>query len=466
MATGEGRTDDPARRLEGPSRSVEEGIHRVGPGDLMTLASDRGAVPMNIAAILLLDRGADLDLAGIDAALSDRIGAVPRLRQRLVRSPLGCGRPVWLDDPHFELGRHLTSVVLPSPGTRVSLLEVAASAACTRLDPRRPLWAAQLVTGLEDSGAALLIVMHHALADGIGGLAVLAALADSAVAPEAAVFPEPPPSRAALAREAMTSRTSGLAQIPQRLRGWAGGAHELGLGKRRSIIAPATSLNRPTGGRRRLTTVQVSRTDIVAAAHRDQCTVNDLLLAAVAGALSVVLERRGEHPPALVMSVPISSRRTASAVDLGNQVGVLAVRIPTHLARADRLRHITASTQIQRTTLRGQSAGPLAAGFRLLAVLRLFQPFIDHQRFVNTFVSNVRGPLERVSIAGRRVLEVIPVAIVPGNVGVAFGALSYADQFVVTLGADPMVVPDQDLLTSALAQELDCLVTGTAGSRS
>jgi len=418
---------------------------------------------MNIGAVLLLDQGNDLDTARFTAAISSRIGAVPRLRQRLVRSPLGCGRPVWLDDPEFDLAHHLCAAELAAPGTRAGLLELAASLACTRLDLRRPLWAARLVTGIDGGQAALVIVLHHVLADGIGGLAVLAALADDSAEHRSAGFPALLPSRTALARDALASRTSGLARAPGAVRAWAGGVRELGLGDRRPILAPVTSLNRPTGSHRRLTTVQLPRVDVVAAAHRDLCTVNDLLLAAVTGALATVLERRGEQPPELVVSVPISSRRAATAVDLGNHTGVVPLRVPTIAERGDRLRQIAAMTSIWRTRPRGQSAGPLAAGFRVLAALRLFQPFVDHQRFVNTFLTNVRGHEAAVDMVGHRVLEVIPVAMVPGNVGITFAALSYADQLVVTLGADPMVVPDQEFLTDALATELALLVRGDRG---
>jgi diacylglycerol O-acyltransferase len=480
------------------------GLDRATPGDLMTVASDHGPVPMNIAAVLVLGGGGDLDLASVGALLSARIGAVPRLRQRLVRTPLGCGRPVWVDDPNFDLAQHLSVVGLAAPGTRESLLAAAAAAACSRLDPRRPLWSARLVTGLEGGRAALVIVMHHVLADGIGGLAVLAALVDPPSTPPAASrtsgaqeagateaghhpvdnnavlgerpghdavghgcgrFPQPPPSRGALAREAWASRVTALARVASGARGWVGGLSELGFGERLSALAPATSLNRPTGARRNVTMVQLSRAEVVDAAHRDGVTVNDLMLTGVTGALAAVLQRRGESPPALVLSIPVSSRLATTAADLGNQVGVLPLRVPLIASRADRLSHIARLTRAWRTGPRGESAAPMAAGFRLLAALGLFQPFINHQRFVNTFVTNVRGPEKVIDIAGLRVLEVIPVAVVPGNVGVAFDILSYADQVVVSMVADPSLVPDQDILTAELASELKHLLAPPAGTR-
>jgi diacylglycerol O-acyltransferase len=453
-------------RGHGLGRMRGTGLDRATPGDLMTLASDHGPVPMNIAAVLVLAEGTDLRLDMVGGLLDARIAAVPRLRQRLVRAPLGCGRPVWVDDANFELAQHLSVVELPATGTRESLLEVAATAACTRLDPRRPLWSVRLVTGLERGRAALIIVLHHVLADGIGGLAVLAALVDGAVGDGAGGWPQPPPTRRALAGEALSSRLFALSRIPKGVRGWAAGLSELGLTTRRPVLAPATSLNRPTGGRRRVTMTQVARVDVVNAAHRGGVTVNDLVLTAVTGALAALLKRRGESPPALVLSIPVSSRAATTAADLGNHVGVLPLRVPAIASRTDRLSHIARLTRAWRTGPRGESAAPMAAGFRLLAELGLFQPFINHQRLVNTFVTNIRGPEKVVDIAGLRVLEVIPIAVVPGNVGVAFDILSYGDQLVVSMVADPVLVPDQDLLTAELTEELKHLVAMPSPVRS
>lgn len=206
---------------------------------------------------------------------------------------------------------------------------------------------------------------------------------------------------------------------------------------------------------------QFSLADVVTAAHRDHCTVNDLVLAAVTGAMTSVLGHRGEDPPMLVVSTPVSTRRAASAVNLGNQTRVVLVRIPAIAERDVRLDRIAALSRAWRGAPRGRSAGLLAAGFRLLAAIRLFQPFVNRQRFVNTFVSNLRGPQEMIEVFGHLVLSIIPVAVVPGNVGVAFEVLSYADQLVVTVVADPDLVPDQDLLTDFLRTELRLLVVGT-----
>src|SRR5436309_11120765 len=186
-------------------------VDRASATDLAFLAMDRGRVPEQIAAILVLAPSAPFDLAGAQRLLAERITAVPRLRQRLVRLPPGCGRPIWIDDPAFDIRRHVRCMPCRYPGDEQALLDTAAAVVTERLPRSRPLWSAVLVTGLTGGAVALLVVLHHALADGIGGLAVLATLADGAVdAPATVGFPRPPPTRGRLAVDAARNRLCAL----------------------------------------------------------------------------------------------------------------------------------------------------------------------------------------------------------------------------------------------------------------
>jgi diacylglycerol O-acyltransferase / wax synthase len=446
--------------------AVDE-IDRASASDLVTLATDRGQVPMNLGAVLIIDKGSELDLRDVRLTVAQRLPCVPRLRRRLLRAPFGCGRSVWVDDVEFDLDRHLSAVALPRPTSsedgRVetddeTLLQVASGLVCTPLEHDRPLWAALWVTGLTEGRAALVLVMHHVLTDGVGGIAVLDALADGHVRAGVDTYPQPPPTRSSLAGAAWRGRAAGLALAPQTLRLALRGLGELGLGSRPPTLAARTSLNRPTGPERRLTTVDVSLVDVVTSAHRRNCTVNDLVLTAVTGALSAVLRHRGEHPMELVVSVPVSSRRSAIADQLGNQTGVAALSIPTIPDRDARLRRIADMTRNQKAHPRGSSGAPLGVVFRGLARLRIFQPFIDHQRLVHTFVTNVRGPETPVRFAGHEILTLVPVAVTPGNVSVCFDVLSYGGRLLVTVVVDPDLVPEGARLTRLLADELDGLL--------
>jgi hypothetical protein len=219
-------------------------------------------------------------------------------------------------------------------------------------------------------------------------------------------------------------------------------------------VAGRTSLTRPTSGRRRLSTVDVPLADLVAAAKTAGGTVNDVVLAAVTGALLGLLRSRGEDPTQLVVSVPVSGRAGTDSDHLGNRTGVRPVEIPLLTDDRTRLAAIVAITRAAKGASRASSAGPLGLAFRLLAHLGVFAWFVDHQRLVDTFETNLRGPVEPLYLAGSEVRAVIPMAVNPGNVGVSFDVLSYAGTLGITVVSDPDSVPDLTLLTRLLASTL------------
>jgi WS/DGAT/MGAT family acyltransferase len=434
-------------------------LDRASPADLMTLASDGGAAPMNISAALVLEDAAGLRPHDLAALLLPRLAAVPRLRRRLVRTPPGCGRAVWVDDPQFSLTRHLSHEHLPGGG-REELLRAQADMVCRHLPRDRPLWSARLVTGLDGGRAGVVVVLHHVLADGLGGVAALGALADgwADTSDAGQPFPAAPPTARELAAEAWRARASAVRHARAVAARSAGGLRELGVAGRAPRLVARTSLNRPTGPRRRLTVLDAPRAEVIDAAHRHGCTVNDLLLTAVAGALELALDRRGETVPSLVLSVPVAGRRADGPHDLGNRSGVRPVSVPTGLASSERLLLLARASAGWRDRPRGQSSAALAAGFRALAALHLLPLVLDHQRLVHSFVSNVPGPPAPLTLGGRRVAEVLPAAVTPGNVGVSFGLLSYADAMVLTVVADPRLLPDQNRLTADLGEGLAALL--------
>jgi WS/DGAT/MGAT family acyltransferase len=435
-------------------------IERVSANDATTLATDRGPAPMNIGAVLVIEGGGALDLGSVRATLEDRLPRVRRLRQRVVSTPIGCGRPVWVDVADFDLTRHLDEAAILSPSAAsnssplTDVLDVAAPFVCTPLPLDRPLWAARWLTGLPDGAGALILVVHHCLADGLGGLAVLAALSDGGETRPDAGFPRQPPSRRDLFVDAMGQRALALSRSRRRLRRSAAGLRELFGTHRRPRFVARTSLNRATGPLRRLTSVTSPLAAVVEAAHARGCTVNDIVLSAVAGGLGETLRARGEPLDEIVASVPISSRRSTTVEHLGNETGVLPLTLPLGVDPRDRLQRIALLTKARRSHARGASAGPLGLAFRSLAAMGAFRTMIEHQRLVHTFVTNVRGPSEPLSFAGHRVRSVVPIAVTPGNVGVSFDILSYAGELVLTVVADPEVVPEQDALTAAIRREL------------
>ncbi|MEJ3748944.1 wax ester/triacylglycerol synthase domain-containing protein [Actinomycetes bacterium KLBMP 9797] len=433
-------------------------VERISPDDLTQLACDVGPAPMQIAAILILDNASTLEPSAVRAAIADRIRRVPRLRQRLVRTPPGCGRPIWVDDPRFGIRHHVHWVPCPAPGDEQALLAVAATIATKRLPADRPLWSATLVTDLAHGKAGLVVVLHHVVADGIAGLAVLSSLLDGGSGAPNPGFPRPAPTWRQLLADTTSGRLRGLTALRSPARRLRHAAAE--LQPARTGPAPASSLNQQTGPNRRLA---IASTELAAArdvAHAYGGTVNDVLLTAVTGALHALLRHRSEHVERLVVSIPASARRTAGGT--GNQVGVIPVELPTGGDALQRLQAIARITQARKSAPRGASTALLGPAFRTLARMGLFHWFINHQRLVNTFVTNLRGPEHRLSFLGAPITGLNAVTVVPGNVTVTFAALSYAGTLTVTVVADPDRCPDLPVLSRHLQDELDTLASGRA----
>ncbi|MGB8021408.1 MAG: wax ester/triacylglycerol synthase domain-containing protein, partial [Candidatus Nanopelagicales bacterium] len=204
-------------------------FERIGPGDLMELATDVGPVPMNVGAALLLDAVPANDLDGLVASLGRRLTAIPRLRQVLVDVPWGLGRPIWVDAQDFEIAAHMNHVRCGQlddrsghPGELSALLDVLTAAVARPLDRSRPLWRAVVVTGLAGGQVGIVIAFHHVMADGIGGLAVLRGLVDdsgtsSPVADPAVLdqLPRPGPTRSQLFADAVAARARSVRRLPQ-----------------------------------------------------------------------------------------------------------------------------------------------------------------------------------------------------------------------------------------------------------
>jgi diacylglycerol O-acyltransferase len=237
-----------------------------------------------------------------------------------------------------------------------------------------------------------------------------------------------------------------------------GGTRELGL--RQPRLADRCSLLGPTGPGRRLEVATADLAGIRSDAHELGASVNDLVVTAVTGALVDLLARRGERVDELVVSVPVSRRAQGDAGSLGNATGVVPVHVPGVDDPAVRLDAVVGERSRVRGAGRGGSAALLTPAFRALAALGAFQAFVDHQRLVHTFVTNVRGPTERLRLAGAEVTQVVPVAVNPGNVVVSFDVLSYAGQLVVTLVCDPDAVPEPEWLARRLQRGLRTGVPG------
>lgn len=452
------RTDRriPLLRLEidrepgAPTGSVR--FERASAIDMMELVSATTPAAGQVGAVLMLEPGDRLDLGEVRSTLDARIKGVPRLRQRLVTTPLGCGRPIWVDDAFFDIADHVHETACPAPGDRDAVLEVAADLIARPLPRDRPLWSATLLTGLAGGGAAVFVRFHHVMADGMGGLAVLAGLVDGAPAPPTPEFPRPAPRPRSLFFDAVRSRLAALPRAGETLGRVREAAAELGRRPRRGTPC---SLNRPVGSDRSLAVARADLDAIHAVARAHGASVNDAVLAAITGALARLLADRGEAVDRFVVSIPVSGRAADTGAELGNQIGIMAVDLPASGAPGDRIEAIAAITGSQKRAHRGASPALLVPVFRLLDAVGLLRWFTDHQQMVNTFVTNLRGPDTQVRLLDRTVEELIPVNSTSGNVRVAFGVFSYARALTVTVVADASLRGELADLVEHLQNELD-----------
>ena len=434
-----------------------ERIDRVSGDDLMSLVRADDGPAMQVGAALLLGDGPHLGVGELREALESRLPGVRRLRQRLVPAPPGLGRPVWVDDAEFRIERHVDAISVRGPLDETAVLDVAAGLITDSLPLDRPLWHATLVAGSTGDLTAVVLVLHHVLADRVAGLAVLARLVDGSPVVVDRGFPRPLPSRRVLAADVVRDRLHALGRMPATARRLVSAATQL----RAVAVARAArcSLNQPTGRRRAFVTARAELEVVSGAAHERRATVNDVVLALVAGALRRLLLARGESVVAFAVSVPFSARTAATASDLGNRSGVVTLTVPATGSLAERVAAVAPLSRAARRHQRGASTALLAPAFRLLSAVHLFGWFVRHQRRIHTFVSDLRGPSVPVRLLGRPVLQVVPLSLTTGNVSVAFTALSYAGELVLAVNADPDVVPDLDRLRLELQSELDGLGT-------
>ncbi len=432
-------------------------IRRASATDLAFLAMDSGPVPQQIGAVLMLAPGPDFDLAQAMRLLADRLATIPRIRQRLVRLPVGCGPAIWVDAADFDATTHIRELPCREPGDEQAFLDVVREVVTDPLPRSRPLWSAAFLTGLADHRVAVLVVMHHVLLDGIGGMAVLADLVDGARPAHTVSPPSRPPSMRQLAADNLRTRLRALSRLPSGWRRLSAGM-TAGGGIAPSRAQPC-SLVHPTGRHRRFAVVATDLARLRAAAHHHGGTVNDAVLSAVAGALRNLLSDRGESVDTLAIAVPVAGRRAATTSELGNQVGPMLITVRCADVPAQRISHIAAAVR----TRKQAAAGPppiavVGALFRFAARLGGYHWYMNHQHRLHTLVSTVRGPEHAVFFGGTPVVAIIPIAVgEAGNVTVSFTVLSYADTLTITAIVDPDHFPDLPKLVEALRQELALL---------
>jgi diacylglycerol O-acyltransferase / wax synthase len=441
----------------------------------------------------------------ICGVIGERLAFVPRLRQRAVTVPFGLQRPVWVDDPHFDVRTHVRRAALPRPGGREELDAFLGQVLARPLPAGRPLWEMVVVEGLAAGRVAVVARLHHAMLDGVSGATAMAAFLDVMPSPCAgwtpgAAPPEGEGSAAADAQrpEALPSAVSmlwyaaaSLARQPdvtlEAFERSVDAMVALATQNRRlaaeglaappaPFSAPRTSLNGSITEERVAATLAVPLRHLeVARRNVDGATVNDVILSAVGGAMFRLLEERGEQPGrSLVALVPVSTRGPAvvpeqgQAADLGNYVSGMLVPLGTTVADpVDRLRSVATAARVAKDQEQ-RAGGDLLEGLtRALppvlfsAVMRgagLLRVFDRIRPPFNLVVSTVVLPDLPLWWAGCPMVEVYPAGPVVDGIGLNVTAMTYRGTVHFGLVACPRQVPDVQGVASLLEDEIASLV--------
>ncbi|HEX2851433.1 MAG TPA: wax ester/triacylglycerol synthase family O-acyltransferase [Acidimicrobiales bacterium] len=430
----------------------------------------------------LRDERGHVRLDDVRALLVARLPLLPRFRQRLQWSPLRQAPPLWVDDPGFDIARHVRLVHLPAPGDERALRELTARVHMERLDRHHPLWELILVDGLEHGRVAMIEKLHHALIDGVSGVDVAAVTLD--------FTPETPPSElrlfvpergpsplqllfrdlATTAGDVVHLATAAASLVQHRdevpaatLDGFREMLH--------AGFAPRSSLNDRIGASRRFEVISRSLDEVRQTKTRLGGTVNDVVLAAVTRGLHDLTAARGEDADTLKVLVPVSRRPDDQRGALGNQVASLFVDLPVGEGDA-RARFDT----IHRTMTRLKASHEDDASASLLgfadhlpgAVVAAISALVHHQPFVNLVVTNVPASPVPLYLLGARLLDVYPVVPLARNLTVSVGILSYDSRLTLGLYADGDAFDDLDVFVSGIDAgfaELADLAGLTARSR-
>lgn len=413
-----------------------------------------------------------------------KLHQTPRYRQRVRTVPLGLGRPIYVDDPHFDLEYHVRHTALPLPGGDTEFYRLMGRLMSTQLDRKRPLWEVWLVEGLSDDRWALVFKVHHCLIDGISGVQLLTVLLDlyptTEVGEPEPWSPSPEPggvakvmdawsglagdTRRSLSRavRAVASPRDAVAAVDNTIRG-------LGNILGNLVPEPLLSTEGTIGPHRSWAHSTASLDDVKTIGRYYGATVNDVILAAVAGGWRDLLMSRGDDPStATVRSlIPVSTRRGDGQGVPDNRVSLILYELPVDESdpgvRLDRVhremerhKHSGMIEAGEVVTTLGDLAPPMVLGPVSRAAVTLMQRI--PQRSIGTVTTNVPGPQFPLYCLGREMIEYRPFVPIMHGIRVATAILSYNGRMFFGVTGDYSSTPDVDVLARGIIDEIDRMV--------
>jgi WS/DGAT/MGAT family acyltransferase len=436
---------------------------------------------MHVAAVLLCDAApltrpeGGLDIDRIRGSIASRLHEIPRYRQRLAWIPLE-HHPVWVDDASFNIHYHVRHVCLPRPGDARQLKRLVGLISSQKFDPSKPLWEIWVIEGVEDGRFAVVARSHHCMVDGIAGVGVLRVLLgpepNASFAPAPRWRPRPAPSDARLAVDSLWRRLQepfDLAAATRRAladppRAWRSARDALrGLGETLTTLSPAspTPINpEHVGPHRRVDWLRLDLEDVKQVRRVLGGTINDVVLATVAGAMRRYLRAhhvklRGLH---FRVMCPVSVRASGGEGAFGNRVVMLVVELP--LDERDprrRLARVVAATSAlkQSKIAHGSELIEAIGDQTTTSVVTETIRMATRLRVFNMVVTNVPGPQLPLYLVDAPVVAAYPLVPLYANQALGFALLSYAGGLFVGLACDWDRVGDLHEVTAAFAEAFD-----------
>jgi len=441
---------------------------------------DHSTAHMHVASVMVFE-GKAPTLGELVDHVVNRLHLVPRYRQRLAYVPLGQGRPVWTDDPHFNPYYHIRHSALPKPADDIALKQLAGRLFSQRLDRSKPLWEIWLVQSMSGGRFALVAKTHHALVDGISGVDITTVLFDTAREPAAPTAPATPwsakplPGPAKLLGEALLERSTvpgemargarALVRAPRRAFSQIKGALEsVGATTLAGINAPAppSPFNVDIGPHRRYTFLDADLAQFKATKDSLGGTLNDVVLASVALALGRYLRAHGHDTEGLVLKamVPVSVRSSSQRGALGNQVAAMWAPLPVGVENpAECLQRIAKAMEDLKSS--GQAVGAQVltnlAGFAPPTILSQAARLQARQPFFNLVVTNVPGPQFPLYLLGRRLQVLYPVVPLAQRQALGIAVMSYDGHLGFGLLGDYDALPELEEIADDLRKAIASL---------
>lgn len=462
-------------------------LDRLTAIDASFLTNESSSSHMHIGAILIFE-GPPPKYVDLVEHVRGRLNRVPRFRQRLVTPPLETGRPLWADDVNFNLTYHIRHTALPAPGGEEQLKRLAGRIFSQQLDRSKPLWEMWLAQGLERDRFAILTKTHHAMVDGVSGVDIGTVLFDLEPRPEPAPAengwtPQREPTTAELLARGVSDAVALPVKLAERalraVREPEAAARKAvealeGLGEVVGALAdpaPDVPLNRPIGPHRRYVWASAELSTFKRIKDALGGTVNDVVLAAVTGALRGWLHGRGVRTEGLELRalVPVSIRGEDERGELGNRIALMRGPLPVYIGDpARRLRTISRE-------MAGLKRSKQALGAEVISRFNDFAPptllaqasrMNFSTRLFNLIVTNVPGPQIPLYVLGRELERVYPVAFLPENHALAVAIMSYNGRVGFGLLADYDSMDDVDVIAAGINESLVELEAAAADAES